>query len=176
MQAGQLHFISPKLKMPSLSEAEIFGLTVLLWTQTPHQRDMPLHALTDWLLPALKTGQFALAYQLEAGAPKPVAYFSWAGLDSFTESQYVHSAHQHLAVSAWSSGDRNWIIDFIAPYGHAPEFARTILRQFNQMCFRSLYHRGDEKGMRIKTFRGVQISIQQAKSWWRDRPILAYQL
>jgi hemolysin-activating ACP:hemolysin acyltransferase len=40
-------------------------------------------------------------------------------------------------------------------------------------CFKSLYHQGGNRGLRVQLFRGDYVSHEQAKRWRKDRPKLA---
>ena len=65
MQYGNLIITAPALNASEHSEAEIFGSIVWLWMHSKSQSDMPLYALSLWLLPALKSKQFVLAYETD---------------------------------------------------------------------------------------------------------------
>lgn len=173
MQYGNLIMTAPALAPSERSEAEVFGSAVWLWMNSKSQSDMPLSALSLWLLPALKAKQFLLAYEVHGDLNKPVAYMAWAQLSDEAESRYVNNAASGIRPEDWCSGDRIWITDFFTPYGHAKPFADAITATLPDFCFRSLYHRGAERGLRVLHFRGNHISLEQSKQWWKDRPILA---
>jgi cytolysin-activating lysine-acyltransferase len=174
MTQENLVLIAPKVKMNGFSEAEVFGLVVNLWMQTPHHQNMPLHALTDWLLPALKLGQYLLALEKTEKGLRPIGYMSWANFNSELESQYVADATLRLLNSHWNSGDRPWIIDFVCPFGNTMRFTKAACRYLEGFFFRYLYHRGDEKGLRVMYFYGSKVESVEVKKWWKENPILAY--
>lgn len=173
MRHKKLIITAPSVAAPDRSEAEIFGCVVWLWMNSKSQSDMPLSALALWLLPALKSRQFLLAYEADGQQTKPVAYMAWAELSAEAESRYVDNPALGLSPEDWCSGDRVWITDFFAPYGHAKPFSDVVTATLPDFCFRSLYHRGGERGMRILYFRGDHVRLKQSKQWWKDRPILA---
>jgi len=173
MQHGNLIITAPALNAPGYSEAEIFGSVVWLWMNSKSQSDMPLSALSLWLLPALRSKQFVLAYETDGQHTKPVAYMAWAQLSAEAESRYVNNPALGLSPEEWRSGDRFWITDFFTPYGHAKPFSDAIASTLSDFCCRSLYHRGADRGMRVLYFRGDHVPLEQAKKWWKDRPILA---
>jgi cytolysin-activating lysine-acyltransferase len=115
-----------------------------------------------------------LAYETNGLHTKPVAYMAWAQLSAEAESRYVNNAAVGLTLEDWQSGERFWITDFCAPYGHASDFAQALATTLSEFCFRSLYHRGPERGMRVHYFRGKHVTLEQAKQWWSERPILAH--
>lgn len=174
MQYGNLIITAPYLEASDRSEAEIFGCVVWLWIHSKSQSDMPLSALALWLLPALKSKQFVLAYEADGQQSKPVAYMAWAELSAEAESRYVDNPALGLSPEDWRSGDRVWITDFFTPYGHAKPFADVIAAALPDFCFRYLYHRGQDRGMRVLYSRGNRVSLEQSKQWWSDRPILAF--
>lgn len=168
------HLITaPTLNRPAHSEAEAFGAVTWLWMQSPDHRTLPLQALQQLLLPAIQTGQYLLLHERSTTGLRPVAYLSWAHLSAEAESRYLDHPLRGLQPADWCSGDRMWAIDWITPLGHAHALRASILRLLPQVCFRFLYHRGNERGLRIKTYRGRAISAEQARQWWLARPMLA---
>jgi cytolysin-activating lysine-acyltransferase len=164
---------APTLNRPPRSEAEAFGAVTWLWMQSPDHRTLPLQALQQLLLPAIQTGQYLLLHERSATGLRPVAYLSWAHLSAEAESRYLDHPLRGLQPADWCSGDRMWVIDWITPFGHAYALRASILRLLPQVCFRFLYHRGNERGLRIKTYRGRAITAEQAQQWWLARPMLA---
>lgn len=174
MQHGNLIITAPALKACSQSEAEIFGLCVWLWMHAPRQREMPLHLLSSWLLPPLRSHQFILASEMGVdGRLTPVAYVAWGQLTAEAESRYVDNPASGLKPDDWSKGDRMWITDFFCPFGHTRNFIRIALDLLPRQCFRALYHRGGDRGFRVLNFRGRDVSREQEITWWRGKPILA---
>jgi cytolysin-activating lysine-acyltransferase len=66
-----------------------------------------------------------------------------------------------------------WVTDWITPFGHAHDLYTTGRELLPQVCFRYLYHRGNERGLRVMSYRGRAITPDQARQWWRERPMLA---
>lgn len=148
-------------------EAEVFGAATWLWMHSPAHRDAPLNLLSILLLPAIKTRQFVLAS--ENG--KPVFYLGWAWLSADAETRYLTRAPQCMPIDDWTSGDRLWLLDWIAPFGHTRTM-RTLIgrRLFPGWCARSLYHRGAEKGLRIVNFHGLAVTPHEARHWFAQHP------
>lgn len=164
---------TPALGHPPRSETEAFGAITWLWMHSPDHRTLPLQALQQLLLPAIQTGQYLLLHECTAAGHQPVAYMSWAQLNAEAESRYLDHPLRGLQPGDWRSGDRMWVIDWITPFGHSHALRGSILRLLPQVCFRFLYHRGNERGLRIKTYRGPAITAEQARQWWLARPMLA---
>ena len=180
MQHDAFTIIAPALQASGQSEAETLGAAVWLWMHAQPHRTMPLHALSNLMLPALRSGQFILALAApshtsahSAQTPRPVAYLAWAYFSAEAESRYLNRPALAMRESDWCSGERMWFTDFLAPFGHARAF-RTAVRQLLPNFFaRALYHRGDERGLRVQHFRGKQTTKAQAQQWWQGRPMLA---
>lgn len=173
MQYGNLIMTAPALNAPGHSEAEIFGSIVWLAMQAKSKNRLPLQELSQWLLPALRTQQFILASECIDGQIRPVAYMSWANLTAEVESRYVANPDEGLSPQEWAVGDRMWVIDWMTPFGHSQSFSRAVSASLANSCSKSLYHRGGHRGLRVQLFRGDHVSHEQAKQWWKDRPILA---
>lgn len=161
-------FIAPGLSGNAFVEAEAFGAAVWLWMQSDAHRDIPLHILNSLLLPAIGYRQFILG----SVNGQPVFYLSWAMFDEDAEHRYLHSHPSTLPESDWGSGDRMWVIDWIAPFGHSLQISRLLKQQwFKDRCMRFLYHRGDERGMRIQCVSGSAMSRSAVNAWLAAHPL-----
>jgi cytolysin-activating lysine-acyltransferase len=120
MAAPNMHLVAPAFGHLAASDAESFGSAVWLWMQAAKLHDRPLYALDRMLLPAIQLGQYVLVMEIDdAGAKRPIAYLGWANLSAEAEVQYVISPITSLTREDWNSGDRMWLIDFVAPFGNA---------------------------------------------------------
>ena len=169
-----LRITAPALNLPAHSNAEAFGAAIWLWMQMPDHQDLPLRALSALLLPAITHQQYIMAATQCGDQVQPVAYLAWANLSAEAESRYLHNPARGLAPEDWNSGDRMWFTDWFTPFGHAKAFHAALKELLPTGCARALYHRGNERGMRVLTFRGKTVSAAQAQQWWRERPMLAY--
>ena len=167
-KTSSIDIIAPALNQQAFVEAEVFGAAVWLWMQSDAHRDIPLQVLNSLLMPAIGYRQFILG-SIDG---QPVFYLSWAMFDEDAEHRYLHSHPSGLAESDWNSGDRMWIVDWIAPFGHTHQVTR-LLRQhwFKDRCVRFLYHRGDERGMRIQCVSGNALSKQTVRTWLDLHPL-----
>ncbi len=166
--AKNLDITAPGLIDQSWSEAEALGAAVWLWMHSESHREMPLHTLPTLLLPAIKHRQFILA----AEAGRAVFYLSWANLSPEAERRYLQRHPLCMPEGDWDSGDRMWILDWVAPFGHSQVMKRLLARQlFANRCMRSLYHRGDQRGLKIKTFRGMAVLPEEARAWFETHPV-----
>jgi len=160
MRYGEFDVTAPALTGEPFNEAEALGGAVWLWMHSAAHRNAPLHMLSALLLPAIKNRQFILVSE----KTKPVFYLSWASLSEDAEKRYLTNAPECMPSADWASGERIWFLDWVAPFGHSLRLRSLLKRRlFPGWCARSLYHRGEEKGLRVKTFRGLAVSAQEAR-------------
>lgn len=158
---------APAISGEAFSEAEALGSSVWLWMHSSEHRDAPLQVLSTLLLPAIKTGQFILMVE----NAKPVFFLSWAMLNEEAESRYLNNPPHCMREADWNSGERMWILDWIAPFGHSRKMKRLLERDlFPQRWMRYLHHRGNQRGLRIKTFEGIAVMAEEARHWFETHP------
>lgn len=175
MSTKPLTLICPLAQPTSKSEAELFGAMVWLWMHSSTHRNCPLHELHRVLLPALQTGQFALA--LNGGADqRPVGVMTWAMFTADMEQRYLRTLDRSLQPQDWQQGDRPWILDWVAPFGRTHQMTSMVRKALPTACWRGLYHRGDETGLRVLHFRGAGLSKAQAAEFWAARPLAQAQM
>lgn len=167
MRFQSLDVIAPAFSGDAYSEAEVLGSAVWLWMHSSFHRDFPLHTLSTLLLPVLKRKQFVFAS--ENG--KPVFFMSWAEMNAEAESRYIRQPAVCIRDEDWQSGDRTWIIDWVAPFGHTGVTQRLLSHQlFINRCVRSLYHRGNGKRTRVMQMHGVAVLPLEARHWFATNP------
>lgn len=168
MRIDTFDITAPAILGEAFSEAEVLGSTVWLWMHSPVHRDAPLNTLPILLLPAIKNSQFVLAS--ENG--KPVFFLSWAMLSEEAESRYLRNPPHCMHEADWNSGERMWILDWVAPFGHTRAISRLLWRNiFPSRWARALYHRGNDRGLRIKTFQGIAVMPEEARFWFETHPV-----
>ena len=121
-----------------VNRAEALGAVTVLWFQSSFHGRWPVQVMSINVCPALEHRQFLI---LRHKSGLPLLYASWAWLDLAREHQYL-SDPLSLKATDWISGDRMWIIDWIAPYGGSRRIA-TLLR-------RKLFTRGVASALRVK--------------------------
>lgn len=166
--APDLDVIAPGLLQQEWREAEAFGAAAWLWMHAETRRETPLKWLSTLLLPPIAHRQFLIASE----GNRPVFYLSWAHFSAAAEQRYVNGPHAAMTADDWISGDRMWLVDWIAPFGHTRTMQRLLKTQlFASMWMRSLYHHGTERGLRIKTFRGDAVDHAEADAWFAAHPV-----
>jgi len=169
MHFDSLEILAPQLSDEPWNEATVFGSAVWLWMQSAAHRDAPLHTLSALLLPAIKQRQFMLAS--EQGTP--VFFMSWMNLSAEAEQRYLNNAPVCMSEADWNSGERLWVSDWVAPFGHTRQLSRLLLRRLWPQRFgRFLEHRGDERGFRIKKWQGIGVLPAEARAWFAAHPLL----
>ncbi|MEB0141179.1 MULTISPECIES: toxin-activating lysine-acyltransferase [unclassified Undibacterium] len=93
-------------------------------------------------------------------------------IDGMAVSSFPHAE----PVEDWNSGERMWIIDWVAPFAHTKQMTRFLKRHLlANYWFKTLYHRRNEKKLIIKTFRGVDVMKQEAEQWFATHPVIEAQ-
>jgi cytolysin-activating lysine-acyltransferase len=146
----------------------MLGAAVWLLMHSSSHRDMPLHGLARLLLPAIKQRQFVLASEQD----KPVFLLTWAMFSPEAERRYLANAPITLPEADWASGDRLWILDWVAPFGHTRVARPLVSRLFTTRYGRALNHRGEQTGLRVMDYHGIGVMAEEARAWFVLNPPL----
>jgi len=103
---------TPSGTRPAPTNMSMLGEVVWLMAHSELHRDWPIASIFQWVVPALMHKQCRL-YRRDG---RPVAYVAWAYLSQEVEEAYVLNP-KSLQPKDWKSGDRGWLIDWIAPFG-----------------------------------------------------------
>lgn len=153
-----------------VNEAEVLGSSVWLWMHSERHRDAPLHTLPALLLPVIKARQYVLAFRHD----QPVFFMSWAWFSHDAEQRYLTRHALMLKEDDWCSGERMWVTDWVAPFGHTRQMVALMRNElFPDHCMRSLWHRGAERGLRVKSFYGKDVSQADKQRWRQTFPLAA---
>lgn len=144
------------------SEVEVLGAVGLLWQRVETLKHAPISYLIERISPFIQHGQFALFIEKQ----RACGFISWAYFNDKAENEYIQRQGQALSKNKYKSGQKLWIIDWISPDGLSKELKQFVLNElFPYDCMHSLYHRGDEKGLKVMSFRGSKISADEFKRW-----------
>ncbi len=122
------------LGLPQTPEAEsggsrtnsaVLGDIIFLMLHSGIHRGWPLALLERNVLPAIHHKQFRL-YHDDNG--RPIGYASWAWLSDELDKLYATGTYG-LKPEDWKSGPNAWMIDFVAPFGHATAVRRHLRRE-----------------------------------------------
>jgi len=97
------------------------GEALFLFASSPLHISYSVAQLATFLLKPIQLNQFRI-YRTK---DKPVGFVSWAFLSAEAAEAYS-TDRRELRADDWISGDRLWIIDFIAPFGHAHAMHRDL--------------------------------------------------
>lgn len=116
-------------------------------------RNMPLWKLEQWLLPPIVLGQYRL-YRRDG---RPTAFFTFGYLSAEVEARYVQSP-QSLQPADWRSGDRLWVMDFVAPFGDMAQVKQDFRSNvFVNTTGHSLRARATNNRLLVRQFQGKTI-------------------
>lgn len=143
--------------------ASVLGEMVWLYAASELHRRWPIAAINHWLMPAIAHRQ----YRIYRRNRRPVGLVTWAQMSAEVETAYVRNTRS-LQPQDWTSGDRNWVIDFIAPFGDARRIANDLRRNvFADEVGRFLRQRKGDDTLRIFYVHGVN-AIDRARDWQRN--------
>jgi cytolysin-activating lysine-acyltransferase len=145
------------------SASAILGEMVWLYSMSEMHRSWAIGAIHQWLMPAILHKQFKL-YHRER---KPVGLVTWARMTPEAETAYVRNTRS-LQPKDWVGGDRNWIIDFIAPFGDALRIGHDLRTHvFPGEVGRILQVRKGSDTMKIAYIHGIN-AVEKARDWDRN--------
>lgn len=111
------------------------GAMSMLMGVSPYHRGQKVAQQWGGLEPALRLNQ----YRIFRSKGFPRAFVTWAGLSKTAERHFAVT-HLPLLPEHWNSGPSRWVVDLVAPFGHArqilPQMAQS--KQMNRM--RTLWH------------------------------------
>lgn len=122
---------------------EHLGRIVALMAASPIHRDWSVADIERLIVPPIVARQ---SVSIEEGG-KLVAWGSWACLTEEAEEAF-QTGRRKLTARDWTAGDRCWLIDAIAPYGHARRLCRMIRQGMKAQGFDTVRFRRITDGKR----------------------------
>jgi cytolysin-activating lysine-acyltransferase len=119
-----------------------FGEAVWLMMNTPMYRHVFLADLEWMVLPPILLRQFRVFFN----EGRTVAFAAWAYLSAATEAR-LQEPNPRLSPQDWKSGDRLWLVNMFAPFGHG-EIALKELKGTALSGKNFRMHRIDKDGTR----------------------------
>lgn len=111
---------------PTAERLRVYGDFAFIAFRAAHHRQMPVAVLRAALEPPILLGQYKI-FRFD-GVPRGA--LTWAWLSEDAEQRYL--AGEGFGLRDWRSGDRLWIIDFMAPYrGLTAGMVRWVMRPGN---------------------------------------------
>lgn len=124
--------------------AETRGHVAYLMAQQPRYREYPMACLTAWIETPIDIDQIKVFFNPKSNFP--IGYFTWAWLAPDVEERWLNDPGATLHYSEWNEGDRLWIMDFVAPFGHAFDMVRHIQQHMFPHCTLANSLRRDSDG------------------------------
>lgn len=144
----------------SIPSSAVLGEMVWLYSMSEMHRHWPIGSIHQWLLPALINKQ----YRIYHVGKKPVGLVTWAHMTAEAETAYVRNARS-LQPKDWTGGDRNWVIDFIAPFGDALRIGHDLRTNvFPNEVGRILQVKKGSDTMKIAYIHGIK-AVDKARDW-----------
>lgn len=110
-------FEAPWIQGTARGSAQALGSSVWLWMHDMRHRSQTLQDIEHRLLAPIECGQYVIVRNPKI-APHPLALLLFARFGAKAEARYLANPTQRLGQREWHSGDRFWLIDWSAPFGH----------------------------------------------------------
>jgi cytolysin-activating lysine-acyltransferase len=110
-------------KISNQEKYNLIGQIVSLMLSSKIHRKYLIDDIGAMFLPAIHLNQFRI-YRNKKG--DPVGIITWAFLSKDLEEKYQKGNKALTKLEDWKSGDNGWVIDFIAPYGHAKQIIKDL--------------------------------------------------
>ena len=114
---------APQPVASPLTNEAVFGQVVWLMMNMPMYRHVFLTDLEWMVLPPILLNQ----YRLFRADNRVVAFAAWGHLSEAAEAR-LQEPSPRLAPTDWMSGDRLWLVNLFAPFGHT-ELALKELKE-----------------------------------------------
>jgi cytolysin-activating lysine-acyltransferase len=104
-----------------VTNMSMLGEIVWLMAHSKLHQEWPIASIFQWVMPALMHKQCRL-YRRNG---RPVAYVAWARMSKAVEEAYVLNP-KSLQPKDWTSGERGWLVDWIAPFGDSASVMQDL--------------------------------------------------
>lgn len=142
---------SPDQAQGEVTNMSMLGEIVWLMAHSKLHQEWPIASIFQWVLPALMHKQCRL-YRRNG---RPVAYVAWARMSKEVEEAYVLNP-KSLQPKDWTSGDRGWLVDWIAPFGDSASVMQDLREGiFKDEVGRALRVKPDSDEMQIIYLHGA---------------------
>jgi len=116
----------PDIESPDPERLRVYGDMMFLAFRSPRHARMQVAQLRSYIEPPLLLGQFRL-FRFDGVAR---GLYTWGWLGPEAERRLITGGQ--LAPEDWTSGDRLWIVDIMAPYnGLTRSMVRWIMEEGN---------------------------------------------
>ncbi|PZP84677.1 MAG: hypothetical protein DI582_08115 [Azospirillum brasilense] len=131
----------------------LIGEIMSLMLASKSHRQYQVRDISDVLFPAINLGQYTIYRDQNR---QPIALVTWGRLSAKVEKEYLAVNHV-LSEKELASGDRLYIMEFIAPYGHTKQVEGHLRKHvFPNECAHHVRPTGDVKSpVKITKLNGV---------------------
>lgn len=138
----------------------VLGKLAWLWMNSPLHHSWQVSYLNRFVLPPVVLNQYML---IERNG-FPVAYCSWALFSKQAELMYMLDS-SNIQSNNWTSGDRLWFIDWVAPFSKQDsiDMKNLLIDKFPSSLARAIRVKKDSKQARVMKFRGRDLSSEDER-------------
>ena len=148
-------------KIPNQEKYNLIGQIASLMLSSEIHKKYLVDDIGAMFLPAIHLNQFRI-YRNKKG--DPIGIITWAYLSDELQEKYQKGEKVLTKLEDWKSGDNGWIIDFIAPFGHAKEIIKDLRNNiFPDKEGKALRISKDGKIKGIWKLRGTKSSKKNSK-------------
>ncbi|MGO8918688.1 MAG: toxin-activating lysine-acyltransferase [Stellaceae bacterium] len=137
----------PGAKPPAVTVDAIVGQVVLLMMAMPAYRHVFLTDLEWMVLPPILLNQ----YRFFRAENRTVAFAAWACLSEAAEAR-LQEPNPRLAPADWKSGDRLWLVNLFAPFGHHEPALKELRETALEGRSFKMHRRGADGKVVVETF------------------------
>ena len=110
-------------KIPNQEKYNLIGQIASLMLSSEVHRKYLIDDIGAMFLPAIHLNQFRI-YRNKKG--DPIGIITWAYLSNELQEKYQKGDKVLTKLEDWKSGNNGWVIDFIAPFGHAKQIIKDL--------------------------------------------------
>lgn len=104
------------------NDAQTLGHVAYLMSKSNAYQSYPMACLVAWIEPAIAVQQIKIFFDVQGRSP--VGYITWALLAPDVEKRWLHDPKVLLHFSEWNEGEKLWVMDLVAPFGHCQDIVR----------------------------------------------------
>lgn len=157
----------PEIESPSPERIRAYGDMMFLAFRSPRHARMAVGQLRSYLEPPLLLGQFRI-FRFDGVAR---GLYTWGWLDADAERRLITG--EGLSPRDWTSGDRLWITDIMAPYrGMTRSMVRWIMED-GHFTDKDFYFRRVDDNNRTRRIVHIDFRRDSLSRIWSERDFLA---
>lgn len=128
-----INLLIKKAKLDDQQHKLVVDLIHLLPSVPNIHKDYDYKQIITWFVVPILQNQYFAVYQ----DGKLVAFLTYAFLDKKTENRWLTKKHQ-LTDADWKSGNIPWLIDCLAPFGHARKVSMMLVNHLRASGYRGV--------------------------------------